>query len=408
MAEGDRYINSVRKNLGLPSIFRKLIREDANGKPYLAKKINPISYPSTIYGATRFQIGAGSSIGNGNIWSYNYNTNSFSNLHTFSGSPSSSQGYGGVIKGSDGLFYGTTNLGGSSNVGSFYSFDADTGTLTVLHSFVSATHGSSPQSSVIEVSQGLFYGVCRSAGGSQGTLWSYETNTTTFTVKHVFSTGANGSNPISCPILASNGKLYGTTLAGGTNNVGCIYSYDINTSTFTNHFSFTAATSGSQIIAGLLQASNGLLYGASNIGGVNNFGTIFSFDIDTNTFTKLYDCISTEFRQIQCRFIQSQNGKLYICANSVDGAATNGAFIEFDINTSTPTKLHTFSQAVDGARPVASVVEVGYGIFVGSCQTGQAPNLGTLWVYDTNLSSLTIKYVLNTNGGPQPGELHGY
>ena len=88
-------------------------------------------------------------------------------LHDIRGrSPSS-----GLIKGSDSLFYGVTSSGGdqvASNgfdfgLGTLYSFDMNSKTLTTLHRF-SDEDGTYPSGDLIEVDPGVFFGVTRNGG----------------------------------------------------------------------------------------------------------------------------------------------------------------------------------------------------------------------------------------------------
>src|SRR5436190_13334184 len=87
---------------------------------------------------------------------------------------------------------------------------------------------------------------------------------------------------------ASNGKLYGMTNVGGTNNLGVIFSYDITASQYSVVYNFDGAN-GSNPQRTVTQASNGMLYGTTNSGGLYGQGAAFKFDIATNTYTKIMD-----------------------------------------------------------------------------------------------------------------------
>ena len=60
--------------------------------------------------------------------------------------------------------------------------------------------------------------------------------------------------------------------------------FDIVTNNHTDLFDFNG-TDGANASGSLMQASDGKLYGLTASGGSIGSGTIFSFDISTNTFT---------------------------------------------------------------------------------------------------------------------------
>jgi uncharacterized repeat protein (TIGR03803 family) len=80
---------------------------------------------------------------------------------------------------------------------------------------------------LLKGTDGKIYGMTSSGGsGSGGTLFSYDPVSTTFLVLQNIG-GAKGANPEGTPMQALNGKLYGMTYAGGSNNYGVIFSYDL-------------------------------------------------------------------------------------------------------------------------------------------------------------------------------------
>jgi uncharacterized repeat protein (TIGR03803 family) len=84
------------------------------------------------------------------------------------------------------------------------------------------------------------------------------------------------------------GKLYGMTKIGGLDSVGVIFSYDISDSTYSDLYDFDN-THGANPFRELMQASDGLLFGAAVNGGTYNKGVLFSYNISTNTYDVLYN-----------------------------------------------------------------------------------------------------------------------
>src|SRR5690349_19007040 len=87
-------------------------------------------------------------------------------------------------------------------------------------------------------------------------------------------------------------EFYSTASDGGTNGKGTISKFVTGANTLTAAFTFdypdALTPQGS-----LMQASNGKLYGMTQSGGSNNVGVLFSFDPVTSTYTKLRDFINT-------------------------------------------------------------------------------------------------------------------
>ena len=67
----------------------------------------------------------------------------------------------------------------------------------------------------------------------------------TITLKGTFSGTTNGSIPIASPTLLENGKFYGVTIRGGSNDLGAIYEFDPISSNITLKASFNGANGGS-------------------------------------------------------------------------------------------------------------------------------------------------------------------
>ena len=148
----------------------------------------------------------------------------FKTLVNFNGSnglnPSSS-----LIQASDGNFYGTTVLGGANNDGTVFKITAG-GMLTTLHSFGGAD-GAGPVAGLVQASDGNFYGTTFVGGANNdGTVFRM-TAGGTLTTLHSFG-GADGASPVAGLVQASDRSLYGTTSAGGANNDGTVFNLALN------------------------------------------------------------------------------------------------------------------------------------------------------------------------------------
>src|SRR6188474_975385 len=88
-------------------------------------------------------------------------------------------------------------------------------------------------------------------GGSKGFGVIFTTNAdgSGYHVIHHFDS-VSGSYPQSKLVKALNGKFYGTTLSGGTNNDGVLFEIDEN-GNFSKKIDFHDATIGSRIQGGL-------------------------------------------------------------------------------------------------------------------------------------------------------------
>lgn len=172
----------------------------------------------------------------------------------------------GVIRDSAGNLYGTTQGGGTSNLGTVFKIDTS-GNETVLHSFT-GPDGSLPYGGLIRDGVGNLYGTTYSGGfvGSQGTVFKLAANGT-FTLLHSFTfNGVDGAFPTGSLVADSSGNLYGTTLLGGSVGAGTVFELDSNGNETILH-SFTYSTDGGYPYGSLARDSAGNLYGTTNQGG---------------------------------------------------------------------------------------------------------------------------------------------
>jgi uncharacterized repeat protein (TIGR03803 family) len=86
----------------------------------------------------------------------------------------------------------------------------------------------------------------------------------------VGSEAASGSGPEGGLVQGSDGNLYGAMVTGGTNGAGTIFQITLN-GVLTPLYSFGGGTNGSRPVGSLVQGSDGNLYGTTSTGGDTNY-----------------------------------------------------------------------------------------------------------------------------------------
>src|SRR5580698_885073 len=90
----------------------------------------------------------------------------FVTLHAFDLFVNGAEPYGSLVRGSNGLFYGTTDQGGAANAGVVFEV-ASNGTMSVLYSFTNGVDGGYPEAGLVLGNDGNYYGTTFE-GGTNG------------------------------------------------------------------------------------------------------------------------------------------------------------------------------------------------------------------------------------------------
>ena len=219
----------------------------------------------------------------------------------------------------------------------------------------------------------------------------------TFTTLYSFS-DADGCLP-SGLIQATDGSLYGTTYGGGRGILGTIFRITPS-GTLTTLHSFDGSV-GSQPYAGLVQATNGNLYGTTVAGGANGYGTVFKIS-PSGKLTNLHSFDFTDGAFPYAGVVQATNGNLY---GTTEGGGANADGTVFEITLGgTLTTLYTFCPqniCTTGADPVAGLVEAIDGNLYGSTIAGGANGYGTVFKI-TPSGKLTNLHSFDFTDGESP------
>jgi uncharacterized repeat protein (TIGR03803 family) len=170
-------------------------------------------------------------------------------IYSFNGSTDGQGPYDSLIQGSDGNYYGTTLGGGGSFIGTVFKVTPK-GVETILYNFPNQTDGAYPRLPLTQGPDGLLYGMatdCAGGGCAQAGLF-------TITTKGVYDNlylypigGSNSLQPSSALVLSTNGTFYGTTEQGGANDVGSLYSVSTKYSPFISLLNVIGGKEGTQV-----------------------------------------------------------------------------------------------------------------------------------------------------------------
>lgn len=224
-----------------------------------------ISGSNILYGTTLFG-NVGNSFtpsGGGVLYSINASDTNFTLLHTFNPMQG---GQSLILK--DNTLYGTTSYSSSAATNSIiFSIGAGGNDFTNLYTF---TNGMSALNLIF--SQGQLYGIGRSNSAAPGGIvFSINANGSNFNVLHVFTNSPN------CLILQSN-LLFGAAVDGGLHNGGMIFSIKTNGDNYNVLYDFPYT--GISAFGGPsgLVLNRSTLLGTTQLGGSNNWGTVFSLN----------------------------------------------------------------------------------------------------------------------------------
>ncbi len=213
-------------------------------------------------------------------------------VHNFAG-PDGSSPVAALIQVSTGLFYGMTSTGGAHNQGTVFKMTAS-GTITTLYSFCAqsgCTDGSSPQDSLVQGADGNFYGTTYIGGSAdRGTVFKI-TSAGKLTTLYSFGLDEGGYHPQASLIQATDGNFYGTTYTGGTQcGAGCVFEIT-SSGALTNIIDFATEAEGLQPVGGVTQDTNGNLYGSTYHGGSfgegADSGTLFEWATGLGDFVTI-------------------------------------------------------------------------------------------------------------------------
>jgi len=297
-------------------------------------------------------------------------------LHDFNPMGDGQSPMGSLVQGTDGDFYGVTSGGGTGGCGTIFKITS-AGTITLLHSFV-GPDGSGPFQSLVQGVDGNFYGITEFGGAfNWGTVFKITPNGV-FTCLHSFHNSSDGAGP--CILLQGiDGNFYGTTNLGGANFFGGTIFKITPSGTLTTLYSFGGVPYSYYGAESLMQGIDGNFYGTTSNDGITACGTIFKIT-PAGAFTTIHTFTGNwpgTGANPTGGLIQGTDGDFYGLTYYTGRYNTGYGTVYKITPTGTLTTLHTFANS-DGASPY-TLMQASDGNFYGTTCFGGASGYGTIF-----------------------------
>lgn len=273
-----------------------------------------------------------------------------------------------VIQGRDGELYGVTPIGGTNGFGKVFTLDANLSGYTVLRDCGSVDNA---PASILQGTDGALYIVGHS-------IFRLNTDGSGFSVLHTFNS-LEGDWPIGQLMQGSDGALYGTSYFGGPNDFGTIFKVNTNGDGFAVLHSFSGASDGKYPMSGVIQGSDGALYGTASEGGATGNGTVFKLNTDGSGYVVLHQFAGaqTDGAFPLGELAEDLGGNALFGTTYAGSSGTNnqGTIFKIGLDGGSYSTVYSFAYpSKAGAKPITGLVrgqsEGDIGVFYGTTSFG--------------------------------------
>ncbi len=233
----------------------------------------------------------------------------------------------------------------------------------------------------------------------------------TFSTLHAFADADEGASPFAGVMQASNGDLYGTTYLGGTEGAGTVFRVTLGGQYTVLRSLGASKTDAALPYTGLVQAGDGKIYGTTLRGGNNDKGTIFRMGVAGDNFEIIHHFDGSDGENPEGTLIVGAGGELY--GTTLQGGAANRGTI-YRINTTSTilTSLYSFPSLsafsggvainATGANPRAKLLLAADGNYYGTAYQGGPAGYGTVF----RMTPAGVVSVVYSFAGPAKGGVY--
>jgi uncharacterized repeat protein (TIGR03803 family) len=301
----------------------------------------------------------------------------FRTIHHFSGLDGA-EPRAGLIRGSDGQAYGTTNAGGEHGLGVVYRLTRDH-RIKVVHSFAGgAQDGATPFTSSVVEADGALYGTTYRGGGiDEGVAYRLESDIG-MTILHDFGIPFRAAQSGDL-MLASDGNFYGASESGGQHDSGAVFRMD-KEGFVTILWSLGKGRDPEMPLAGPIEAMDGRLYGTSSEGGIYGVGgTVYSLLKDGTDRRVLHSFRGNDVEGSSPvdAVTQGADGALYGVTEG-GGDFKGGTVFRLGLDGAYEV-LHSLGGDGDGSSPHTPLLEHRPGVFIGATRFGGKAGGGVVY-----------------------------
>lgn len=326
-----------------------------------------------IYGATH----NGGDFLAGSLYNVNPDGSEFNLIHSFT-EDGGNQPFNAPIESSNGLFYGTTSIGGDFNLGIIYSVEKSGDNFTVLHHF-GESNGANPIGSLLESADGFLYGLANKGGDfNDGTLYRIQKDGSDFELVHSFDGITDGRYPFGALIEDSEGMLYGCLSAGGPSLGGSVFKMDKDSFDILllREYGFTI-DDGNFPFGTLMEGSDGKIYGNTSSGGADFVGVLFSMNKDGSDYEVIHEFSPTKGRSPYYgnQLLEGSDNVIY-GTTFRGGNKENGVVYKINMDGSDFGVLYEFQE--EGILPYAGLIELNDKL-IGTTSAGGDSDGGTIF-----------------------------
>ena len=325
-----------------------------------------------------------------------------STLYNFTGGTDSMGPGAALIQGGDGQLYGTALGNFFPDYGEVFRISL-AGALTPLYRFSGGADSATPAAAVVLGGDGNLYGTTYGnfLAGTQGTVFKLATGGGALTTLFNFSGGANGGNPVAGLVQGSDGSLFGAAGGGG---VGYGTLFKITSSGALTTLTTLTNSNGALPFSPPIEGSDGNFYGVTEYGGVSNFGTVYQLT-PAGVLTTIYSFRGAgDGATPSGPLVEGPDGNFYGATqgNASVSAANGGSGTIFMITPAgTLTTLHSFTASTDGESP-SGLFLASDGNLYGDAGLGGASNTGTIFRVAPTGSFTTLYSFAATGDGARP------